>query len=197
MKKIDIFAALIIGEVISLFFLAILKNIEIEIKELFWILPVAFPILSAVGLWFAHLISKKFSIVWQIAKFALVGALNSFVDLGVLNLLMFVSGAVVGVSYPLFKGISFIVASTNSYFWNKFWTFDSERKIQKKEFSQFFLVSIVGFLINVGVASLIVNIVGPQFGLSSKIWANIGAVGATFIGMTWNFLGYKFIVFKK
>lgn len=197
MKKSDILIALIIGEVISWFFLGILKNFRIEIKELSWILPVAFPILSALGLWFAYLISKKFLIIWQLAKFVLIGVLNTFIDLGVLNLLIFASGIVSGLFYSVFKGISFTIAATNSYFWNKFWTFSSKTSAQKKEFSQFFLVSIIGFLLNVGVASLVVNVVGQQFGLSPKIWANIGAIGATFIGMSWNFVGYKFIVFKK
>jgi len=42
----------------------------------------------------------------------------------------------------------------------------------------------------------VVNIVGPQFGLNAKIWANMGAVAGTLFVMVWNFLGYKFIVFK-
>ena len=197
MKKNDIIAALVIGEVVSLFLLAILRNIEIETGGvIFGVLPVTFPILSVFGLWVAYLISKKILIVWQIAKFVLVGALNTFIDLGVLNFLIFTSGIVSGLFYSIFKGISFTIASTNSYFWNKFWTFESKKAVERREFSQFFLISIVGLLINVSVASLIVNIIGPQFGLSPEIWANIGAIGATFAGMTWNFLGYKFWVFQ-
>jgi len=37
---------------------------------------------------------------------------------------------------------------------------------------------------------------GSQFGLSLPIWANIGAVAASFIGTIWNFIGSKFWVFK-
>jgi len=55
----------------------------------------------------------------------------------------------------------------------------------------------VGLGINVGIASWIVNIIGPLFGSPLKIWANIGAIAASIVTSVWNFLGYKFIVFKK
>ena len=67
----------------------------------------------------------------------------------------------------------------------------------KKEFGKFFLVSLGGFIINVTVASLVVNLIQPQFGLSETIWANIGGIVAALVTVIWNFLGYKFLVFKK
>ena len=146
-------------------------------------------------------------IIRQTIKFILVGILNTLIDLSVLNLLIFISGIASGLGYSVFKGISFIVAVINSYFLNKFWTFKSVGGYNKenlpaagREFSQFFAVSLIGFGINVGVASLVVNVIGNPFvlsGISDKIWANVGAIMATFCGMTWNFLGYKFVVFKK
>lgn len=138
------------------------------------------------------------TIIRQAAKFILVGTLNTLIDLGVLNLLIFTSGISSGFGYSAFKGISFIAAVINSYFLNKFWTFKAlKTERAKEEFAQFFIVSMIGFGINVGVASLVVNMIGAQFGITPKIWANIGAITATLVGMTWNFLGYKFIVFKN
>ena len=208
MRKIDIIVSLIIGEVVGLFLLGILKNLGIEaifgigIKSISLIIPIAFPVLSAFCLYIAFLIGRKFLIVFQAAKFILTGALNTFIDLGILNLLMFVFGIATGMGYSVFKGISFVIATINSYFLNKFWTFDKiETKKTKKEMTQFFLVSIIGFGINIGTASIIVNVVGPQFGFTDgftdKMWGNVGAIVATFVGMTWNFIGYKFVVFKK
>ena len=67
----------------------------------------------------------------------------------------------------------------------------------KKEFGKFFLVSLGGLIINVAAASLIVNLIQPQFGLSETIWANVAAVIAALLTVIWNFFGYKFLVFKK
>lgn len=207
-SKIDIIVSLIIGEIVALFSLGILRNLEVEavfginIKALAIIIPIALPVCSALFLYIACLIGRKFLVVSQIAKFALTGALNTFIDLGILNLLMFVFGIATGFGYSLFKGISFIIATVNSYFLNKFWTFGKkEINKTKQEMTQFFLVSAIGFGINITVASLVVNFIGPQLcfadGFTEKMWGNIGAVAATFAGMAWNFAGYKFIVFKK
>lgn len=197
MKKSDIIIALIIGELIALFSLGILRNLGLQIAWLYWVWPIVLPIGSLIGLVVAYFIGKKFIILWQAAKFVLVGVLNTFVDLGVLNILILITTISSGFAFSVFKGISFIVAVINSYFWNKSWTFKRKTSADpKKEFSQFFVVSLIGFGINVGVASLVVNLIGPQFGLSEKIWANVGAIIATFSGMTWNFLGYKFVVFR-
>jgi putative flippase GtrA len=200
MKKVDFILALIAGEVIAWFFYGILKNLDlgIEIKYLFWILAVSFPILALFCIWIAWLLGKKFLWIFQMAKFLLIGAMATLVDLGVLNILIMVSGIAAGLSYSVFKGISFIVATAAKYFGDKFWAFEKmERSGMGKEFSKFFIITLVGLAINVVTASLVVNIVGPQFGLGEKIWANVGAIVAAFVGFTWNFLGYKFLVFKK
>jgi len=132
------------------------------------------------------------TIVRQFAKFFLVGIMNTLIDLGTLNLLILISGIGSGLWYSVFKGASFLIATTNSYFWNKRWTFGSD----KDKFRQFLVISIIGFFINVGTASFLVNLIGPQAGLTIKIWANVGALSGSIIGLIWNFLGYKFIVFK-
>ncbi|MDD5731534.1 MAG: GtrA family protein [Patescibacteria group bacterium] len=141
--------------------------------------------------------THKQKTVFQVMKFALVGAINTIIDLGVLNLLMFVSGISSGIFYLIFKATSFTLAVANSYFMNKYWTFRSEGKIKGKEFSKFFLISIVGFIINVGSASIVVNLIPNFLGVAPQIWGNIGALAGTFLGLAWNFLGYKFVVFEK
>ena len=198
MKKTDILLAFIIGEVSAWLTLVIFENIRLQIA--IWIPPIILPILSIIGLWIAYFLGRKFLVIWQAAKFILVGILNTLIDLGVLNLLILISGIATGLGYSVFKGVSFTVAVINSYFWNKLWTFRKPKTAMPgKEFLQFFIVSAIGFGINVGVASLVVNVIANPFGfsgVSEQIWANIGAVIATLIAMAWNFIGYKFIVFK-
>ena len=198
MRKIDIFLALVCGEIIAWFFYGILKNLGVEIRFLSLILAISFPILALFGIWIAWFLGKKILWIFQAAKFLLIGALATLVDLGILNLLIWVSGIAAGLPYSIFKGISFIVATCSKYLGDKFWAFEKmERKGMGKEFSQFLAVTLIGLAINVGAASLIVNVAGPQFSLTEKLWANVGAISAAFVSAIWNFLGYKFIVFKK
>ena len=153
-------------------------------------------VLTLVGFLILNFFSRWLGILRQITKFTIVGGLNTFLDFAVLNFLIASSGIVAGLGFSFFKGISFLVAVTNSYFWNKYWTFESQTK-KELEFVQFAVVSTIGFFINVGVASFIVNNIGVPSAVSPTLWANFGALVAVAASLIWNFLGYKFIVFRR
>lgn len=196
MKKIDLVLGTLIGFLNGVFFYFILRKIGI-VSPYLWLLIIIFPILGFLGISFAALIGKKFLFIFQAAKFFLVGTLNTFIDLAVLNFFIWISGIFKGPFYVLFKAISFLAAVTNSYFWNKYWTFEKREKPKKEEFLKFLVVTTIGLGINVGVASFVVNVIGPQFGINEKIWASAGAIIAAFFAFLWNFSASKFIVFKK
>ncbi len=206
--------AIAAGLLIGLLLLPILNTNYPAVFAKFWIVVVPFFLLATpLGLRIAFMIGKKISIVYQIAKFGIIGVSNVLVDLGVLSLVAVLfstqfsitaSTAMFGAVtfYSLFKSISFIVANISSYFWNKYWTFNQRGKKQtNSEFLQFFAVSIVGFLINVIAASTVFNlIVAARTGLSPVQLAQFGTIGAaagSIIGLAWNFVGYKLWVFKK
>lgn len=219
MRRSDIIATLILGEIAAWLLISVIKGlISPEFYDrintiLFVGLPIVFPILCLVFLYIAFWIGRKAETIRQAAKFVLVGGLNTLVDWGVLSFLIFIFRDSLGIDsydviltifsvtlvyYSLFKGISFIIATTNSYIWNKFWTF-KRRTTEKvtKEFLQFFIVSVIGFLINVGIASAVFKFISPAASLNIDQWAIISAAIATVVSMIWNFLGYKFIVFEK
>jgi len=52
-------------------------------------------------------------------------------------------------------------------------------------------------LINGGIVYMITTWLQPMFGANEVSWANAGKIVATGISLVWNFIGYKFIVFKK
>jgi putative flippase GtrA len=203
--KRDILLAALIGLFVAIFLVAVKLTGNIEKLALIPYVEYAlavFPVLSAAGIAIASFLARKMQIALQGARFLLVGALNTFFDLAILNILIAATGITAGIGFSIFKGISFVCAVGNSYVWNKYWTFGSKQRpaeniTQKgKEFVQFFAVSGTGFLINVGSASFVVNVIGPQFGISQSTWPTIGALTGTFLVLTWNFIGYKLFVFK-
>ena len=210
-KKTDLIYSLIIGELVAWLSFAIFKTLDFDLVIYQWmpsifgrtmdlklLLAVFVPIAALICLYISYLLDKKISVIFQAGKYVSVGILNTLLDLGVLSLEVFLTGITSGLFYSLLKGISFLLAVINSYFWNKFWTFKKPTtKETKKEFVQFLIISGVGFGINVGIASLLVNVIGPQAGLRPQVWAILGATAAIVFSMVWNFLGYKFVVFKK
>lgn len=197
LTKKDYFLISFIGLSFALFSIPILKNLKLSFFEINAAtivgLIIFFTILANIGLFIASLIAKKIPVILQVAKFGAVGAFNTFLDWGVFNILIAISGVAEGYLPAVFAGIGFIIANIGSYFWNKHWTFSS----QKGTILQFFIVSLVGFLVKVGLVFVLVKIVKAQGGADNEQWANIANVAGTMISMVWNFVGYKFWVFKK
>ncbi|HEX7586053.1 MAG TPA: GtrA family protein [Patescibacteria group bacterium] len=212
MTKKDYYLSLLAGFLIGLLLLPVLKAAKPDLYEKFFIAIIPFFLIGTpLGIAIAHRIGKKISTIWQIAKFGVIGVLNTLVDLGILSVLIFLFRSLFGTKagdiifplmgitfYSIYKSASFIAANINSYYWNKYWTFDQTIKEKNRsEFLQFFAVSIVGFLVNVTVASVVFKSVTPFAGFNSDQWGLIGAAAGSILGLVWNFIGYKFIVFKK
>lgn len=199
------------GLLIGLLLLPVVKTASPSIYSKFALTIVPFFLLATpLGLRIAFYIGQKIAIIYQIAKFGVIGVTNVLVDLGVLSLLtsFFATAfnirstdAIIGAVtfYSLYKSISFIIANINSYLWNKHWTFNQGDKQQtKSEFIQFFVVSLVGFLINVFVASVVFNIIiGSLTSFNAGQLGLLGAAAGSIAGLAWNFIGYKLWVFKK
>ena len=68
----------------------------------------------------------------------------------------------------------------------------------QNQFMMFFLVSVVGLLINSALVAVLSNYsplaARPEFADLNK---NIAKLAATFVSLVWNFIGYKIFVFKK
>ena len=200
--KKDIIAGLIIGAMVAILAtIAMLIGIISKIP-LWWSLIVVMPVLCLAGLYAAFLIGKKIRVVYQFAKFFLVGGLNTLIDFEVLNILMRQTGIAKGEFIILFNAISFTIAITNSYLWNRFWTFKEARDVQVrkesvgKEFVQFLIVSLIGMGLNSGIVYATATYMKPLFGLGQVLWTNFAKALATGASLIWNFIGYKFIVFN-
>ncbi|PIY89391.1 MAG: hypothetical protein COY73_01055 [Candidatus Nealsonbacteria bacterium CG_4_10_14_0_8_um_filter_37_14] len=203
-SKRNLIYSLILGEASSWFLIFVIKNPYVAefkklvfLEDVVWWLPVIFPIIFLAGILLAEILAKTIKIIYQIVRFAEVGVLNTFIDFGILNLLIWLTGITGGLAIAPLNAISFLVACTNSYFWNKFWTFEKEGTVTRKEFTQFLVISGIGIGINTGIVVAGTSLISPLLGFSSGAWANLIKVLATAVSMIWNFLGYKFIVFKK
>ncbi len=138
-------------------------------------------------------------LVKQFSKFVIVGGVNTGIDFAVLYALVTVTGITSGIELFVLNAMSFSVAVVNSYFMNKFWTFEDKTKTQQEpfKFSQFLIISVIGIGINGGVLTLITGSIAPMFGLSEKLWVLCAKLFATGFSLVWNFIGYKLFVFKK
>jgi putative flippase GtrA len=124
----------------------------------------------------------------EMAKFGIVGAVNTVLDFGLANLLY------LGLGWPSLgaKTASVAVAATSSYFMNRHWTFRHRARTGlRREYSLFFLLNGVGLLI----ADACILVVERGFGRSGALWFNVAQVAGLALGMVFRFTTYKRWVF--
>lgn len=142
-------------------------------------------------------VTTKTSLTTQIVRFGVVGAINTLVDLAILNLLIFLTHTGQrGAMFALFKTVAFVCAVANSYLMNRSWTF---KRVASKnpmlEGSQFLFVSVLGAVVNVGSSWYVATYTRPFSGIGPKWWPSLAALVGTAFSLAFNFIGYKFWVF--
>ncbi|MDO8443630.1 MAG: GtrA family protein [Candidatus Azambacteria bacterium] len=205
----DFYLVILAGELVAWLSLPTLKNIqaldilakwgiELKVFAIFWAFFV--PICAALGLGFFYLIAKNKNRIgfFQLGKYGVIGVLNTLLNAGIYNLLIFLTNVALGLAIDLFFVVAFVITVINSFFWNRYWAFSGTgtETIGKDAF-QFFFVSTIVAIVNIGILHAIVNVIGAPAGINLKIWANIALVFTIITAFLGNFFGYKFIVFKK
>jgi putative flippase GtrA len=144
---------------------------------------------------------------FQISKFAIVGVINTLVDLIFFNIFRRSKKITATVASYL----SSTIAMINSYFLNRYWTFSSTSTGSSTEFLKFFLSTIVGiYVIHNGIVWILTNkfkwpgrlalktvrFIKPlNFMSDTFVTDNFAKVTAIIFSLIWNFILYKFWVF--
>lgn len=118
----------------------------------------------------------------EFIKFALVGLLNTGVDVAIFFLL-----TRLGVTYVAAQTVSYSCGAANSYLLNKFWTFRSSG-LSYAEIVRFVTVNLISLGISIVVLRLLHDTAGLDLA-AAKGWATLSALGT-------NFLGNKLWVFR-
>jgi len=120
----------------------------------------------------------------QLGKFGAVGVTGYVVNLAVYTALL--RGA--GWHYAAAATVSFLVAVTNNYLWNRLWTFRDQRGHVAFQGLRFLVVALVAYVANLGILSVLI-----AFGSDKVIAQAIAIVLVTPL----NFLGNKLWSFRR
>jgi putative flippase GtrA len=116
----------------------------------------------------------------QLAKFSTVGASGY-----VVNLAVYVSLLEAGLHFNLAAAISFLVAVTNNYTWNRLWTFRGQRGHVAYQGLRFLVVAVLALAVNeilltalvaVGVGKVVSQAIAVMFVMpinfvGNKLWS--------------------------
>jgi len=120
----------------------------------------------------------------QLAQFGVVGGSGYLVNLGVYTLLL----RRLGVHYLAAATISFIVAASWNYWWNRHWTFREQRGHFAYQGMRFFTVAGIVYGANLLVLTLLVSL-----GMGKIVAQAVAIILVTPL----NFLGNKLWSFRR
>jgi putative flippase GtrA len=119
----------------------------------------------------------------QLAKFSVVGASGYVINLAVYTALL--RGA--DFHYAAAATVSFVVAVTNNYVWNRLWTFHDQRGHVAWQGLRFLVVALVAYGANLAILSLLI-----AAGMDKVVSQAIAVVLVTPL----NFIGNKLWSFR-
>lgn len=130
----------------------------------------------------------------KLLKFITVGGINTVIDFGIYNLLIYKFGWWL----ILANVVSFSTAVTNSYFLNKYWTFQDKEKTSIIQFSKFFIVNIIGLGLSTGIVYLGESFLAIYLDNLEEVWRyNIAKVISVILVWVWNYLAYEYYIFRQ
>jgi putative flippase GtrA len=131
----------------------------------------------------------------QFGKFLTVGTLNTAIDFGTLNLLSWLTGIYGGLRLAPINAAGVLLALTNSYLLNTYWTFQASAR-PRLALGRFVLVSLIGIGLNTALVVVLTHFVTCPTGLTPQLWENLAKALATGGTLVWDFFGYKYLVFR-
>lgn len=133
---------------------------------------------------------------WQFARFALVGCLNTTVDVLVLNGLLWLWPAQGEARLLLFNTLAYACGALNSFVFNRYWTFQPAGRPNTREGTRFLLVTLAAMACNDLILWVMSTILRPEH-LNQVLWANgskVAAIGGTILV---SYLGMRLWVFVQ
>ena len=118
----------------------------------------------------------------QLAKFGIVGASGYLVNLGIY-------AALLGIGAHKAAVVSFVIAAGWNYWWNRHWTFAHQKGSFAYQGMRFFVVALLGLLVNQLWLVLFLDVLGLGKIVSQAI--------AIILVMPLNFVGNKLWSFRR
>ncbi|MBA2346326.1 MAG: GtrA family protein [Rubrobacter sp.] len=133
----------------------------------------------------------------RFSKFSLVGLSNAAVDIGVLNLFLWLEPTRDPVELAMYNAVALVLANANSYVWNGLWTFRGRARLSKRQTGLF----IMQALINVAIGSLLFGFLVRPILLYTDIPSYLAGNTAKFISIatasTVSFFLMRYVVFSR
>jgi putative flippase GtrA len=134
----------------------------------------------------------------RFSKFTLVGLANAVVDIGTLNLFLWLAPTRDPSLLALYNGVALVLANLNSYFWNTRWTFRG--RAQRRDPRQrllFTLQAIFNICISNGLFFVLIRPVLIYTDIPAYLAGNVAKLISVVVASTISFFLLRYVVFSR
>ena len=133
----------------------------------------------------------------RFSKFSIVGLSNAAIDVGVLNLFLWLEPTREVSQLVLYNGVALVLANLNSYLWNTLWTFRGRAEHDTRQIVLFALQ----VLINIGISNALFWALVHPIIIYTDVPTYLASNGAKIISVTVastiSFFIMRYVVFSK
>ena len=134
----------------------------------------------------------------RFSKFTVVGLSNAVVDLGILNLFLWLASTRDPSVLALYNGVALTLANVNSYFWNTRWTFRGRAKRRdRRQRVLFTLQALFNICVSNGLFFLLVRPVLVYTEVPAYLAGNVAKLVSIAVASTLSFFLMRYLVFSR
>jgi putative flippase GtrA len=133
----------------------------------------------------------------RFSKFSIVGLSNSVVDIGVLNLFLWLEPTREVYLLVLYNGIALVLANVNSYVWNTLWTFRGRAEHDLRQVVLFSLQVLVNIGVSSGLFWALIHPIIVYTEVPTYLAGNVAKIISVTVASTISFFIMRYVVFSR
>jgi putative flippase GtrA len=133
----------------------------------------------------------------RFSKFSIVGLSNAAIDIGVLNLFLWLEPTREVSLLVLYNGVALVLANVNSYLWNTLWTFRGRAEHDVRQIVLFALQVLVNIGISNALFWALVHPVLVYTDVPTYLASNAAKIVSVTVASTVSFFLMRYVVFSR
>lgn len=133
----------------------------------------------------------------RFSKFSMVGLLNAVVDIGVLNLFLWLQPTREPGLLFLYNGVALVLANANSYVWNTMWTFRGRSEHGLRQTTLFVLQAVLNIAVSSGIFWALIHPLLTDTDIPAYLVGNVAKIISVLVASTMSFFLMRYLVFSR
>ena len=133
----------------------------------------------------------------RFSKFSVVGLSNATVDIGVLNLFLWLQPTREVYLLVIFNGVALVLANANSYVWNTLWTFKGRAVHDLRQGVLFALQALVNIGVSNGLFWALIRPLIVDTDIPTYLVGNVAKIASVVVASIISFFIMRYVVFSR